>query len=117
MTHAEISSTANVKSNLWSGVSRMTIPAIRTGGRGGTAWSLPNAEKMTRQPQDGATTSGNQVVRMAAHRHSNVLNESEDARLTGGTRTLNRRLLGLNVGSMGRKEVAAVSAAARLQRA
>ena len=29
--------------------------------------------------------------------HSNVLNEPEDAKLTGGTRSLTRRLMGLNV--------------------
>lgn len=86
----------------------MPLPAVRRGGRGGTAWSLPRADNMTSQPQDGAVSSVNQMVNISSHLHSNVLNEPEDARLTGGTRTLTRRLLGLNVGVASRKPSASV---------
>jgi hypothetical protein len=115
MTYPEISGTTNALSSKWSGVSQMRMPAIRRGGRGGTAWSLPHADQMTRQPQDGSASAANQVLKMRPNLHSNVLHESEDARLTGGTRTLNRRLLGLNVGAVRRKGVAAASGSSRAQ--
>jgi hypothetical protein len=44
-----------------------------------------------------------------SHLHSNLLNEPEDARLTGGTRSLTRRLLGLNIMTVSRKTAAAVT--------
>ena len=105
MTHSEISRKANLMNNNWPSASQMSTPAIRRGGRGGTAWSLPKADKMTCQPQDGSVSSVRQMMNISSHLHSNVLNEPEDARLTGGTRTLTRRLLGLNVGVAQRKAV------------
>ena len=41
--------------------------------------------------------SRTRLANISSHQHSDVLNEPEDARLTGGTRSLTRRLLGLNV--------------------
>jgi hypothetical protein len=66
-------------------------------GHGGLAWSLPLAEKIMRQPQDGAPDARRRLAMMASPISSNTLDEPDDARLTGGTRSLARRLLGLNV--------------------
>jgi hypothetical protein len=49
------------------------------------------------QPQDGAVDSVARVATLRSQVLSNGLHEPEDARLTGGTRSLDRRLLGLNV--------------------
>jgi hypothetical protein len=80
-------------------VTRMPVMTTRRGGHGGTAWSLPFAEQMLLQPQDGAVDPRTRLANISSHQHSDVLNEPEDARLTGGTRSLTRRLLGLNVGT------------------
>jgi hypothetical protein len=74
----------------------------RTGHHGGTAWSLPFAEQMMLQPQDGSDGSVDTHARLAntsteSAQHSD---EPEDAGLTGGTRSLARRVLGLNVVTM-----------------
>ncbi len=65
------------------------------------AWSMPFAaqtgEQTMRQPQDGAEDPRTRLATMLSHQHSDGLHEAEDARLTGGTRSLDRRLLGLNV--------------------
>jgi hypothetical protein len=75
----------------------------------GTAWSLPFAELMLFQPQDGAVDSRTRLANIKSHQHSDILNEPEDARLTGGTRSLTRRLLGLNVVTTYRKGPEAVT--------
>ena len=51
------------------------------------------------QPQDGGEVSDNMEWKDggAATHHARELHEPEDARLTGGTRSLMRRVLGLNV--------------------
>ena len=49
------------------------------------------------QPQDGATDTRSRVADIAS-RMRKMAGEPEDARLTGGTRSLMRRLSGLNVG-------------------
>jgi hypothetical protein len=79
-------------------VVRMPAMASRQG-HGGTAWSLPFAEAGTgmMQPQDGATETRSKLSSMRAQSSVDGLHEPEDARLTGGTRSLDRRLLGLNV--------------------
>ncbi len=89
---------------------------------GGNAWSLPGAANL-RQPQDGAPTpAGTRVVGVARAllnsiaRAANPLSEPEDATLTGGTRSLTRRLMGLNVTSAPRKAPAIVSASAMPRR-
>ena len=63
------------------------------------------------QPQDGASLSS--LVSIRSHLQSNAFNEPEDARLTGGTRTLARRVMGLNVTSGERKGVMAISSPVR----
>jgi hypothetical protein len=78
-------------------VVRMPTMASRSGGHGGTAWSLPFAEAGMMQPQDGAAENRSRVSSMRPHQNIDGLHEPEDARLTGGTRSLDRRLLGLNV--------------------
>jgi hypothetical protein len=87
------------------------MPAMTTrrGTHGGTAWSLPFAELILFQPQDGAVDSRTRLANISSHQHSGVLNEPEDARLTGGTRSLTRRLLGLNVVTTYRKRPEAVT--------
>ncbi len=92
-------------------VVRMPKMASRQSGHGGTAWSLPFAEAGMMQPQDGATDTRLRMASIRSHQHSDGLHEPEDARLTGGTRSLDRRLLGLNVLNMyAKRSVGAVKA-------
>jgi hypothetical protein len=65
---------------------------------GGMAWAstVPPEVKLY-QPQDGAIEPRNRVADIAS-RLLKMAGEPEDARLTGGTRSLMRRLSGLNVG-------------------
>lgn len=74
-------------------------PVVNTrhGKHGGTAWSVPFSERSLCQPQDGAAERRKSLAIINSHLLTNLLNEPEDARLTGGTRSLTRRLLGLNV--------------------
>jgi hypothetical protein len=78
---------------------RAEAPSTRRAGHGGHPWSLPLSarQKMQLQPQDGATAHASKLTSIAARLHSSLSQEPEDARLTGGTRSLTRRLLGLNV--------------------
>ena len=74
------------------------LPVMTTRrGHGGLAWSLPLAEPEMRQPQDGSVAKRKRLAMIDSRLHSNVLQEPEDARLTGGTRSLTRRLMGLNI--------------------
>jgi hypothetical protein len=81
-----------------------TFAARRTG-RGVGPWSLAPGG-IQRQPQDGAPQKTSRIATIASHLPNglfpNGLREPEDARLTGGTRSLTRRVSGLNVIS-GRK--------------
>ena len=71
-------------------------------GHGSTAWAMRGN---LLQPQDGAFDSRDQQARVTdigkrqqvAAFGAAALVEPEDARLTGGSRTLVRRLLGLNI--------------------
>ena len=90
-------------------VVRMPAMTTRRDTHGGTAWSLPFVEFMLFQPQDGAVDSRTRLANIRSHQHSDALNEPEDARLTGGTRSLTRRLLGLNVVATYRKRPEAVT--------
>lgn len=74
---------------------QMTFAARRPGRRG-APWSLPAGTKLLRQPQDGAQETSARIAAIVAHL-PNSLREPEDARLTGGTRSLMRRVSGLNV--------------------
>jgi hypothetical protein len=78
--------------------------ASRRTNHGGNAWSLPDSAANL-QPQDGATHDLAVQRRYAMAKpktkgmggFSTVVTDPEDARLTGGTRSLMRRLLGLNL--------------------
>ncbi|MFP5267886.1 MAG: hypothetical protein ACLGQU_11035 [Acidobacteriota bacterium] len=61
-------------------------------GHGHAAWAKPFAAKTLIQPQDGAVDARSGFL----HRDSST-HESEDAQLTGETRSLDRRLQGLNI--------------------
>jgi hypothetical protein len=70
---------------------------------GSTAWTLG---RQMLQPQDGAVSVRTRVRDIGLERERLTQSaagrvaamEPEDARLTGGTRSLMRRLLGLNIG-------------------
>lgn len=91
-------------------VTPMPVISKRRGGHGGTAWSVPftDTDQTMIQPQDGAVDTRTRLANIRSHQHSDVLHEAEDARLTGGTRSLDRRLLGLNVVETYRKSCSAV---------
>ncbi|WP_160115239.1 hypothetical protein [Bryocella elongata] len=69
----------------------------RRSGHGSSARPQRPEEMRFRQPQDGAMDDP--ASRVASLRSSvpGLTGEPEDARLTGGTRSLMRRVLGLNV--------------------
>jgi hypothetical protein len=96
-------------------VVRMPVISTQRGGHGGTAWSTPFGEQVMIQPQDGAVDTRTKLANIRSHQHSDGLHEAEDARLTGGTRSLNRRLLGLNVLEPQRKSVVSEVAVARVE--
>ena len=56
---------------------------------------MPKTAAQLRQPQDGAIDLRIRPTLINAHAR-NPLREPEDAGITGGTRSLNRRVLGLN---------------------
>lgn len=56
-----------------------------------------SSEPRMRQPQDGALEAPSRVASITSKLQSAVPSEPEDARLTGLTRSLYRRLMGLNV--------------------
>jgi hypothetical protein len=62
-------------------------------GHGGSAWTATAKAHTLHQPQDGAQETGT----LLTARTRMALREPEDARLTGGTRSLMRRTMGLNV--------------------
>ena len=95
----KLSSIEQLKSNV-SPQSRFA-PARETSHRtvhGGNAWASASlGEVKLYQPQDGAPDSRSRVADIAS-RMLKMAGEPEDARLTGGTRSLMRRLSGLNMG-------------------
>ncbi len=78
---------------------RGPVPVMNTrhGKHGGSAWSVPFSEPTLRQPQDGSVERRRRLATISSNLHTNLLDEPEDARLTGGTRSLTRRLMGLNI--------------------
>ena len=64
---------------------------VRRVNHGGAAW-LKRRDQELRQPQDGALT----LQDGTDHEHTR-LEEAKDAQMTGATRSLGNRLLGLNV--------------------
>jgi hypothetical protein len=86
---------------------------VRVGPRravhGGTAWGARPEDEL-RQPQDGGVDMDvrSRVAEISAHLNRTNFIEPEDARITGTTRSLMRRLMGLNViGRMAQKASAA----------
>jgi hypothetical protein len=65
---------------------------------GSCAWTLPFANNSMRQPQDGALTVSAQPVSSARLRslRSRATAGTDDDRLSGATRSLASRILGLN---------------------
>ena len=85
---------------------------FRRVGHGGVRWA---SDSELRQPQDGALEPRTGVVDISARAQRGPLRaiaarEPEDARLTGGTRSLMRRMLGLNFASRAKARPSAVSA-------
>src|SRR5579875_3422617 len=66
-------------------------------GHGGVAWTASANTETMHQPQDGAQENGTIQTAMTRFAHR----EPEDAWLTGGTRSLMRRVMGLNVTAPG----------------
>ena len=85
----------------------------RQRGHGGMGWVT---EDELRQPQDGALEAEASFEEIPSTRMRGSfarLNEPEDAGLTGATRSLGRRLLGLNVVSRPKPAVADLAGARR----
>ena len=78
---------------------------------GGVAWTASAKADSLHQPQDGAQETG--TLYTAGTR--TALREPEDAKLTGGTRSLMRRVMGLNVTSAGARKALPRSVAAKSQ--
>ncbi len=86
--------------------------AARRANHGGSGWSLPSRLSACLQPQDGSQAAAPRVARMPVRPGSwKLACESDDARITGTTRSLSRRVLGLNnVAADQRKNPLATSA-------
>ncbi|AEU38616.1 hypothetical protein [Granulicella mallensis] len=74
--------------------------AFRRNGHGGTPWA--RTSEMS-QPQDGALGTQARITEINTRLNTGTmevisfLDEPEDAQITGGTRSLSRRLTGLNI--------------------
>ena len=64
---------------------------------GGVAWAVNRQEINLHQPQDGASDTRGRVTDIGSRLLKIAASEPEDARLTGSTRSLVRRLSGLNL--------------------
>jgi hypothetical protein len=91
-------------SNWTKRLRRNEIPVERRAGHGSSAWAAPVRGASLRQPQDGAVEPRTTPKRIPAHHNGSLLVEPEDAGLTGGTRSLMRRLIGLNVANHSRPD-------------
>lgn len=67
---------------------------VRRNNHGGFAWTAADRADNLHQPQDGARERTAVYTPISK---KTTLREPEDARLTGGTRSLMRRVMGLNV--------------------
>jgi hypothetical protein len=104
--------------NNWSSrIGQMSEPMANTRAerQEGSAWSLPFSTKKLSQPQDGSVDRRRRLAMISSHVHTNLLNEPEDARITGGTRSLTRRLLGLNIMSKRKTPEAAAGSVSRTE--
>jgi hypothetical protein len=82
---------------------RPAAQSASRGGHAGSARSLSNSMDPLRQPQDGAAEFLIEAHSRIAFMESHLLAEPVDARITGSTRSLARRLLGLNVAPASRR--------------
>lgn len=85
---------------------------VRRNNHGGFAWAAADRAEHLHQPQDGAQE---RKTVYTAHSKKTLPREPEDARLTGGTRSLMRRVMGLNVTAPRKSPVKAVPANAAAQ--
>ena len=72
-------------------------PTPRRTTHGSCAWSLPSRLEVQRQPQDGAQVGARPNGSIRSIDERSFPSEAEDARLSGGLRSLARRVRGLNV--------------------
>jgi hypothetical protein len=96
------------KNQMRSGIAQTARVGTRRTAHGGTAWGARPESEM-RQPQDGGKDLDvrSRVAEISAHLNRTGFIEPEDARITGTTRSLMRRLMGLNViGRMAQKAAA-----------
>jgi hypothetical protein len=96
----------------WTSKLRRTESPARRTEHGAIAWTSALGAKTLRQPQDGAPEVRSRISSITARLNGSMMFEPEDATITGGTRSLNRRLMGLNVIRADRKGPAVVSVAA-----
>jgi hypothetical protein len=103
LTGSRVDEQAGLNNPLPTTVAAFAGLARKRVGHGSVAWSASSAEDALCQPQDGAAEGRDLRRHMAetagvqAIHARRLANEPEDARLTGGTRSLMRRLMGLNV--------------------
>ena len=88
------------KSQMRAGAARTARMVMRRTVHGGTAWVRPDSDTEMYQPQDGGTDldTRSRVTEISAQLNRTGFIEPEDARITGTTRSLMRRLMCLNVG-------------------
>jgi hypothetical protein len=100
----------------WTSKLRRNETPVRRTVHGGNAWAGSVAAQTMRQPQDGAPESRSRIANIGSRLNGSLMFEPEDASITGGTRSLNRRLMGLNVMKQDRKGpgIVAVSAHSRV---
>ena len=96
--------------------SAQATTTVRRSNHGGVAWTPADPQENLHQPQDGALQRTPATV-FAALTKKTMLREPEDARLTGGTRSLMRRVMGLNVTAPRKAGPKPVSATAAIQAA
>jgi hypothetical protein len=92
---------SSLKNQMRAGVVRTARVVMRRTAHGGTAWGArPDSDTEMYQPQDGGIDldARSRVTEISAQLNRTSFIEPEDARITGTTRSLMRRLMGLNVG-------------------
>ena len=94
-------------------IGAVLAPPVKNTRQSKTAWSAPFSEKSLRQPQDGTAEKRRRMAMIGTQLETNLLDEPADARLTGGTRSLSRRLMGLNVATKRRATSQTVTAIGR----
>lgn len=89
------------KNQMRAGAARTARVVMRRTAHGSTAWGTRlESDNEMYQPQDGGINLDprSRVAEITAHLGRAGFIEPEDARITGTTRSLMRRLMGLNIG-------------------